>query len=590
MQVLRKPHMTLSDLIVGYLEQFGVGYVFSVPGGPLIPLYDALVRGGKRGGPRSILARHESGAAFMADGYARASGRIGVCCATTGPGATNMITGVAEAYEDHIPMLVITAQTPLPAFSLGAFQESSADVTDIVGMFEHITKFNTLVSHPDQLENKLAAAFTMALSPPRGPAHLSVPTDILRAPADGPIRHQNLHKILTEPVAEVDLAAIERLARILKDVLSHNRRVVLLVGHDCDGAAPGIMKFAELIGAHIVSTQRGKAWVNPYHPLYKGVFGFAGHNTARIALRDESVGLILAVGTNLSEWSTAGWDKVLMNDRLVHVHNHNTAFIRSPMASLHVLGTISAIFEELTLRIKIKEQEGSPFLLKKAADQQVITPSYPASGQDYPPYVPGQIEVQEPNACLSNEASGSIKPQMVIREIIQRLPHETRFFVDNSNSVPWTIHYFFHHRPENYHLSTGFASMGWAIGASVGSALAAPGRPVVCFTGDGCFLMSGQEITVAVAEKLPVIFVLLNDRAYGMIRHAHRLTGKEPVDFTIPPVDFCMMARAVGAESYTVRHPEDLDRIDLQALCKKNRPTLLDVHIDPDEPPPLGMP
>jgi acetolactate synthase-1/2/3 large subunit len=306
-------------------------------------------------------------------------------------------------------------------------------------------------------------------------------------------------------------------------------------------------------------------------------------------LSDETVGLILAVGTNLSEWSTAGWDKVLMNDRLVHVHNHSSAYARSPMASLHVLGTISTIFEELILKLDTQDRDGGLFLREKETDKQILTLSYPASGKDDSSYVPGQIEVQAPDACLLERASGAIKPQLVISEIIQRLPPETCFFVDNSNSVPWTIHYFFHHRPENYHLSVGFASMGWAIGASVGAALGAPYRAVVCLTGDGCFLMSGLEITVAVAEKLPVIFVVLNDRAYGMIRHAHRLTGKEPVDFANPAVDFCMMARAVGAEAYTIRRPEDLVRIDFAALCEKDLPTLLDVHIDPDEPPPLGM-
>jgi acetolactate synthase-1/2/3 large subunit len=131
--------------------------------------------------------------------------------------------------------------------------------------------------------------------------------------------------------------------------------------------------------------------------------------------------------------------------------------------------------------------------------------------------------------------------------------------------------------------------MGWAIGASVGVALCTRNTPVVCFTGDGCFLMSGQEITVAVAERLPVIFVVLNDHAYGMIRHAHRLEGTEPVDFAIPPVDFCMMAKEVGANAYTIRHPEDFELIDYQALCSRNGPTLLDVYIDPEEAPPLGM-
>lgn len=572
--------MTLSDLIVGYLEQFGVEYVFSVPGGPLGPLYDALVRSEGRGGPRSILARHESGAAFMADGYARETGKIGVCCSTTGPGATNLITGVAEAYADHIPLLVITAQTMLPAFGLGAFQESSADATDIVAMFEHCTRYNALVSHPDQLERKLAAAFATALKPPKGPAHLSIPIDIFRSPASETIRFPNLAQLLTEPVFSVDNVALMKLFQEICTVLGQNRQVVLVIGHDCGGATQEIMRFAELIDAPIITTQRGKSWINPYHPLARGVFGFAGHPSARKVLMDQSVGLILAVGTNLNEWSTGGWDPVLMNNRLVHIHNCPGYFARSPMANLHVCGTISTIFEELVSRLNI--QDGKGMLIRKRAE----------SGRLYKEastYPPPQIDVREPDRCWPDNISPLIRPQALIREIIQRFPPETRFMIDNSNSVPWSIHYFFHPRPENYHLSIGFASMGWAIGASVGVALGTPNTPVVCVTGDGCFLMSGQEITVAVAERLPVIFVVLNDQAYGMIRNGHRLAGKEPVDFAIPPVDFCMMAKAMGANALTIRHPEDLEQIDYQDLCRRNGPTLLDVYIDPDETPPIGM-
>jgi acetolactate synthase-1/2/3 large subunit len=205
------------------------------------------------------------------------------------------------------------------------------------------------------------------------------------------------------------------------------------------------------------------------------------------------------------------------------------------------------------------------------------------------PYVPGHIEVQTPESSWRENALPPIKPQRVIFELIQRFPSETRFLIDNSNSVPWSIHYFFSRRPENYHLPIGFASMGWAIGASVGMASGAPNTPVVCLTGDGCFLLSGQEITVAVEERLPVIFVVLNDHAYGMIKHAHRLTGAEPRSFAIPAVDFCEMAKAAGADAYTIRHPKDFEKLDYRAICSRKGPTLLEVYIDPEEAPPLGM-
>jgi len=582
--------MTLSDVIVSYLEQFGVEYVFGVPGSPLGPLYDALARSERKGGPRAIHTRHETGGAFMADGYARETGTIGVCCATTGPGATNLITGVASAYADHVPLLVITAQTPLPSFSLGAFQECSPDIMDIVGMFDHCTRYNSLVTHPDQLEKKLAAAFTIALQPPKGPAHLSVPTDIFSVPHRGgkEIAFPNLYRLVTEPVSVLDCAALENLCQDLYTVLSQDRQVVLLLGHDCAGATDELIRFAELIRAPIVTTQRGKPHVNPYHPLARGVFGFAGHKTARKALTDKSTAIILAVGTDLGEWATAGWDTVLLNDKLVHIHNTKAYFARSPMARLHVYGTISTIFKELVARVQTLKQEGKSALTGTGKDQGLLAPSYPEP-QEGSPYVPRNIEVQAPESCGRDNSSRPIKPQRVICELVQRFPPKTRFLIDNSNSVPWSIHYFFHHRPENYHLPTGFASMGWAIGASIGMALGASNTPVVCFTSDGCFLMSGQEITVAVEERLPVIFVVLNDHAYGMIKHAHRLAGSEPLDFAIPPVDFCQTAKAAGADAYTIRHTDDFEQLDYHALCDRKGPTLLEVHIDPREAPPLGM-
>ncbi len=172
----------VGDLVVEYLRQLNVEYVFGVPGGPIEPLYNALARSARSGGPRPIVARHETGAAFMADGYARNTGNLGVCCATTGPGATNLITGVASAHENNIPMLVITAQTALSTFGAGAFQESSCTGVDILSMFAFCTCYNSLVSHVDQVERKLNAAIIQAYQS-AAPAHLSIPLDVLRSPS-----------------------------------------------------------------------------------------------------------------------------------------------------------------------------------------------------------------------------------------------------------------------------------------------------------------------------------------------------------------------------------------------------------------------
>ena len=564
----------LSDLVVDYLELLGVEYVFGVPGGHIAPLYEALERSECRGGPRAILSRQESGAAFMADGYARETGKIGVCCSTTGPGATNLITGIASSYSDHVPILAITGQTILPKFGVGAFQESSPDVLDTTSMLNKCTRYNSVVTHPKQLENKLIAALKSAFQSPPGPVHLSVPVDVFRSPAPETISYPHIRQLLTKP-AFADLAAIEKLGQMLEKLSSQNRKVVLLVGEDCGEASSEILAFAELMGAEITTTQGGKSCINPYHPLYKGVFGFAGHQSARQALTDSSVDLILAVGTTLGQWATSTWDRALLNERLVHIHHVNSYFSRSSMGQLQVYGNIKTVFQELVKRMK------SSLLVGKVSQKEGALEE--PNSKEKPP----QIEVQKPESYYSQETP--IKPQRLIYEMMQRFPAETRFLIDTGNCMVWSFHYLFLPHPENYRSSVELAAMGWAIGGSVGTAFGRPNTPVVCLTGDGSFLMNGQEITVAVAEKLPVIFIVLNDRSYGMVKQRHRQVVKDGLEFAIPTVDFCLMAKAMGANGYTIREPEDFDKVDYEKICSYPGPTLLDVHIDPEELSPLGM-
>lgn len=566
--------MNLSDLLVEYFELLGTEYVFGVPGSPLGPLFDALVRSERRGGPRTVLTRHEAGAAFIADGYARESGRIGVCCSTTGPGATNLITGVAAAYAEQVPLLVITSQTRVSHFSFGCFQDSSRDGIDIMTMFAGCTRYNSLVSHPNQFEQKLAAALTAALSTPRGPAHLSIPIDIFAAPWNGSLSFPGLAELLGAPKTALDSTALASLTDQVTAISQGNGKIVLLAGHHAIGSGTELSRFADLTGAELITTPRGKSAINPYHPSYRGVFGCAGHASARRALTNPAPDLILAVGSNLGEWSTSSWDTVLMNDRLIHIHSDLAAFRRSPMARLHVTGDINAIFSSLNRELSARGQSfRSTVTGQPAADR----------------YLPHRIEVADPACCAPAQGPVLLKAPQVYRTLLENLPPETRYFIDNSNSVPWSIHYLFTRQPERYHLSIEFATMAWAVGAAIGGAFAERSAPSVCIAGDGCYLMSGQEITVAVEQKLPVIFIVLNDRAYGLIKHGHRRSGKETVDFAIPPVDFAMMARSTGAEALTIRTADELCTLDWHNLATRPGPTLLDIHVDPEAQPPLAM-
>jgi acetolactate synthase I/II/III large subunit len=583
----------IADLLVAYLEQMGVEYVFGVPGGAIEPLYNALARSTRRGGVRHMLARHESGAAFMADGYARETGKIGVCCATSGPGATNLITGVACAYDNNIPMLVITGQPALPAFGKHPLQESSCTGVNVLGMLRPCTRYNSLVSHPKQLESKLVAALQRATRAPCGPVHLSVPVDVFRSPSASPKPLYDLRTLLA-PSSLVDEESIDMLLRMLAD----SRKVVVLIGGWCGEAIGAILQFVALKGATFVTTPDGKGLVSPHHPLFRGVFGFGGHVSADEALRDESVDLVLAVGASMGEWNSGGWSDSLLNERLIHIDESEDNLSRTPMARAHIRGRILSIFNRLVARIHDAQQHASYEVDRRRTSREL------------------EGMVSDPERLLSDidqytSDAIPIKPQRLMRELGRMFPPTTRFLADTGNSVSWSTHYL--HPMDRRggerrlggerkrslgrrHTSAGwlrvtmnFAPMGWAIGGAVGTAAANPDAPVVCITGDGSMLMNGQEISVAVAEKLMVIFVVLNDQALGMVKHGQRLAGAEQIGCDLPPTDFAALARALGAQGHVIDSPQALMELDINAICMRKGPTLLDVRIDPEEVPPMNV-
>ncbi len=571
----------VADILVAYLEQIGVEYVFGIPGGAIEPLYNALARSARRGGPRHVLARHESGAAFMADGYARETGKLGVCCSTSGPGATNLITGVACALDNGIPMLVITGQPALPSFGRNPLQESACTGIDTLGMFRHCTRYNSLVSHPNQFEPKLVSALQRATRAPRGPAHLSVPVDVFRSPSMHARPCYDLRNLL-QPAVMIDVAAVSALC----DMLLRANKVVLVIGGWCGEAIGAIRKFAALKNAAIVTTPDGKGLVSPHHPLFRGVFGFGGHASAEDALRDPAVDLILAVGASMGEWNTGGWSDSLLNERLAHVDESEEHLARTPMARLHVRGHILTVFERVLERLQ--DGGGGSRGADGSGDPVFAVPAAPAGD------------------------GVRITPQRLMEELGRCFPPSTRFLADTGNSVAWAVH---HLNPADrrveqclavggererqacqrqtnggwLRVTMNFAPMGWAIGGAIGTAIGDPDDPVVCITGDGSMLMNGQELSVAVAENLTVIFVVLNDGALGMVRHGQRLAGAESIGCELPPTDFAALARALGAQGYTVRSPADIANLDMVAICARRGPTLLDVHVDPEQVPPMSV-
>ncbi|MEE9411609.1 MAG: thiamine pyrophosphate-binding protein [Methylococcales bacterium] len=576
----------LGDLLMSYLEQLDIEYVFGIPGGSIEPLYNALARSEQRNGPRSITARHETGAAFMAEGYTRATGKIGVCCATTGPGATNLITGVSSAYENQIPMLVITAQTAISNFGKGSVQESSCTGLNTLGMFQHCTRYNTLVSHTDQFEQKLVSAVMTAYQFPQGPVHLSIPIDIMRKLAHTSSPNYDLAMLTQQPTL-VDENATKKLGELIEQA----DQPVFVLGADCASAAGTILELAIQLQALIVTTPEGRGFISPHHPLYRGTIGIAGHITANNLLSDKKTDLVIAIGTKLGEGSTGGWDPTtIMNDRLVHIESDAGRLIRSPMAKLQIRGNLNSVFNQLLSSMTNSDDEQATHDYKQKWTQHLADITHTKQQVQF------NFKINNQEKCFSEATP--IKPQRLMYGLTEQLPPKTLYVADSGNSMMWAIHYLhpYDRRLAGQrtnacsllHVSVEFGSMGWAIGTSIGMALARKSQPVVCITGDGSHLMSGQEITVAVQEQLPLIYVILNDSAFGIVRHGQQLGNAEPIAFNLPVIDFSLYAQSIGANGYCINSPADLKALDFKKLLAQKGPTILDVRVDREEVSPIA--
>ncbi len=566
----------MSDLLVSYLKQLNVEFVFGVPGGAIEPFYNSLAKSSQENGPRPITARHETGAVFMAEGYHTQTGKIGVCCGTTGPGTTNLITGIASAYANHIPLLVITAQTALNTFGRQAFQESSCTGINTIAMLEPCTRYNSLVSHPEQLESKLVSAVMTAFGQAPGPVHLSIPIDVMNSTECSSEPKFNLNELI-RPLPALNSSHIEVLAQRLNSA----KKTVFVLG---DGAIHGISNIitvAQFFNAEIITTPHGKGLISPYHHAYRGVYGFAGHDSAEQTLLNPDVDAVICVGATFSEWATNSWNtQVLLNEKIIHIDQQDQNFTLTPMAKLHIHGSIESVFDEL-LR----------YITKNFQPSEKINVDHLSHTNKRLPFL-----LDDTEGFIENSAP--IHPARLMRELPNVLPPNTRYLADVGASFAWAIHYLhpFDRRLKGSRNVSGglfrtcieFSSMGWAIGCAVGAAFALKNQPVVCITGDGSFLMSGQEITVAIQENLPVIFIILNDQALGMVKHGQLLTGAEPVGFEIPAVDFASFGRSMGIKSFQIHKPSDLKELKKIDFENLKEPILLDVHIDIKAVPPIG--
>lgn len=567
---------TCADLIVQYLALLNVPYVFGVPGGNIDPLLSALARQQQASGVRWVLTRSEAGAGFMADGFARASGVIGVCSATSGPGCTNLLTAVSSAYVEGVSMLVITGQSAISTFGRGAMQEGGGSGADTILMFRGCTRYNTLVSHPAQLEHNLLAALSHATGPTPGPVHLSIPQDIFRAPSETNRNPMSRYAFFGQEITP-DRLLLNRLGILLRAY----RRGVLVIGEGSAGAMAEILRYAEHRDWPIVTTPAGRGLMSADHPLYRGVFGTAGHESARRTLTAAEADIVLVVGANLDENATCGWDgSTILSRRLLHISSNPEHLARSYMAQLNLLGSPRIVFRYLN------QQSGAPARAAVAAAPAELPALRGAGG------LPEHVSLLHVEDCSSDTVP--VNPRRLFWRLCQMVPPRTRLYADAGNAFFWALHYW-HPRGERVvevnrmPVSMGFAAMGWAIGAAIGGKLADPRSPVLCITGDGSYLMNAQEISVAQQRGLNVVFLVLNNGVLGTVMHGQRMRGLENTANELPATDFALMARAMGIESYRIRSLDELDALGVQSLFSRNGPVLLDMLVDADIAPPIGQ-
>lgn len=550
--------MNAAEVIVSSLEKHGAEYIFGVPGGAIESLNNAL----HKSPIKVVVTKHEAGAAFMADGYARVSGNIGVCCSTAGPGATNMITGVASSFGDSIPVIALTGQVSTSMLGKGAVQEFSVQSFGIVSIFRQVTKYSDIIINENKAGEMIAKARRLALTGRKGPVHLNLPADIMKRKV---VADHHERCSITQ-VMGFDRAAVKEAAQLL---LGAKNPVILAGWGTVLSRADGELKeLAELLDIPVATSPKAKGIFSESHPLSLGVLGFAGSPFSKEYIIKRDADVMLAVGTSFNEWVTSGWDKRLMPLKsLIHIDIDCNEIGKNYYVDVGIAGDARTVLGELIYELRRKNKR------KKVRDDRCKV-------------------VQSIKDSLTTKPRKMHKmpynPQRLIMDLSAALPEDTLYFADNGNSMAWAIRYLNITQPYSFFIGLGFASMGYAAAAVVGGKLAAGKRPVVALVGDGSFLMNGMEVATAVNYNIPVIWVVLNNSMLGMVYHGRKLAGlPEGIESTFKPVDFVKLAEGYGARGIKITRPGEINREMMAEIILAGVPTVLDVIIDPEEVPPI---
>jgi acetolactate synthase-1/2/3 large subunit len=559
--------MNAAELLMRHLEAEGVKYLFGVPGAPLMPIFHATYHPDSR--IKAIISKHEEGGAFMADGYSRVSGHIGVCCGTSGPGTTNLITGIAASYMDSIPLLVLTAQVATSTFGKGAIQECTGEDRSFATseVLKAFTKSSVMVLSPDNISFFIKKTLRTALLPRMGPVHLNLPPDIMRKEVG------NIDPLLETFRVETSYFDRDKI-KLAAQALLKSRRPTFFLGFGCilSQASQEVRDIAELLNIPVITTPKAKGAFSEDHPLSLGPFGLAGCPTASEWLLNRHSDCLLAIGTSFNEWATNGWDPRLKGDKLLlQIDIDPTQIGKNYPTNIGMVGDAKTVLRELWFELQ-REIKRTGFLLERSLDQaEEFKRTYP--------WIPDPTNLISP--------AKPILPQRLIHDIRSVVPRDGIFFIDAGNNTLWAIHYLQIYEPGTFQLALSYGPMGYSIPAAIGGKLAAPDRPVIAICGDGGFLMHGMEVSTAVQYDIPAIWIIMNDSRLNMIYQAESLQNRPGLDrYEFKPTDFSLVAKGLGALGFRVERPEDIVPTLQEALNSK-RPCVLDVVIDRDELSPI---
>jgi acetolactate synthase-1/2/3 large subunit len=520
--------MNAAELLVRCLENEGVEYVFGIPGEENIHIMDALARSRIR----FVTTRHEQGAAFMADVYGRLTGRAGVCLATLGPGATNLVTGVADANMDRAPLVAIAGQA-----ATTRMHKESHQVMDLAALFRHFTKYSAQVLEPEIVPEVVRKAFKVAQTEKPGASFIEVPENIARMPAgDGaPL------KVQAPVIARAPQEKVEQVARLIDEAGAP----LVLVGNGVirQRASEAVVAFIERLKLPAVTTFMAKGAVPASHPLCAGTIGLQARDPAAFGL--EQADLVLCVGYDMVEYDPARWNPKA-DKRIVHIDSAPAEVDAHYVLAAGIVGDIADAVERIAARAASKPE--------RAHRANVSWPG--ADAADFP-----------------------LKPQRVVADLRRAMAAEDVLVSDVGAHKLWIARLFEAERPNTCIISNGFAAMGIAVPGAIAAKLALPERRVVAVSGDGGFLMNSQELETAVRLGTAITVLVLRDGKYGVIQHHMdtRLGRHFGVDFGNP--DFVAYARSFGMQARRIERAEELLPA-LRASLEANAPSLIECPID----------